>query len=121
LALFVRTVEDCAIVFNAIKGTDGKDLSTIDASFSFNGNRKDLKGIRIAYLKKDFDRNYPTKAQDSLSLVTLRKYAFPFSNFSASFWNISSSSFRCFKSGCERVDKAFCIGTKSLEWHYYRG
>ncbi|PAC28092.1 amidase [Flectobacillus sp. BAB-3569] len=68
-----RTVEDCAIVFNAIKGTDGKDLSTIDASFSFNGNRKDLKGIRIAYLKKDFDRNYPTKAQDSLSLVTLRK------------------------------------------------
>ncbi|MDI9860359.1 amidase [Flectobacillus roseus] len=68
-----RTVEDCAIVFNAIKGTDGKDLSTIDASFSFNGNRKDLKGIRIAYLKKDFDRNYPTKTQDSLSLVTLRK------------------------------------------------
>jgi len=68
-----RTVEDCAIVFNAIKGTDGKDLSTIDASFSFNGNRKDLKGIRIAYLKKDFDRNYPTKSQDSLSLVTLRK------------------------------------------------
>ena len=68
-----RTVEDCAIVFNAIKGTDGKDLSTIDASFSFNGNRKDLKGIRIAYLKKDFDRNYPTKSQDSLSLATLRK------------------------------------------------
>jgi Asp-tRNA(Asn)/Glu-tRNA(Gln) amidotransferase A subunit family amidase len=32
-----------------------------------------LKGIRIAYLKKDFDRNYPTKTQDSLSLVTLRK------------------------------------------------
>lgn len=68
-----RTVEDCAIVFNAIKGTDGKDLSTIDASFSFNGNRKDLKGIRIVYLKKDFDRNYPTKSQDSLSLATLRK------------------------------------------------
>lgn len=68
-----RTVEDCAIVFNAIKGTDGKDLSTIDASFSFNGNTKDLKGIRIAYLKKDFDRNYPTKTQDSLSLATLRK------------------------------------------------
>lgn len=68
-----RTVEDCAIVFNAIKGTDGKDLSTIDASFSFNGNRKDLKGVRIAYLKKDFDRNYPTKSQDSLSLATLRK------------------------------------------------
>lgn len=68
-----RTVEDCAIVFNAIKGTDGKDLSTIDASFSFNGNRKDLRGIRIAYLKKDFDRNYPTKTQDSISLATLRK------------------------------------------------
>lgn len=73
LGTICRTVEDCAIVFNAIKGTDGKDLSTIDASFSFNGNRKDLKGIRIAYLKKDFDRNYPTKTQDSLSLVTLRK------------------------------------------------
>ena len=68
-----RTVEDCAIVFNTIKGTDGKDLSIIDAPFSFDANRKSLKGLKIAYLKQDFERNYPTKAQDSLTLLTLRK------------------------------------------------
>jgi Asp-tRNA(Asn)/Glu-tRNA(Gln) amidotransferase A subunit family amidase len=68
-----RTVEDCAIVFNAIKGTDGKDLSIIDAPFSFDANRKSLKGLKIAYLKQDFERNYPTKAHDSLTLLTLRK------------------------------------------------
>ena len=68
-----RTVEDCAIVFNAILGKDGQDQSVIDAPFQFDGNKKDLKGIKIAYLKKDFEGKYPNKTQDSLTLVTMKK------------------------------------------------
>lgn len=68
-----RTVEDCAIVFNAILGKDGQDQSVIDAPFQFDANKKDLKGIKIAYLKKDFEGKYPNKMQDSLTLVTMKK------------------------------------------------
>lgn len=68
-----RTVEDCAIVFNEILGKDGQDQSVIDAPFQFDANKKDLKGIKIAYLKKDFEGKYPNKTQDSVTLVTMKK------------------------------------------------
>ena len=31
-----RSVEDCALVFNAIYGTDGRDESVVDAPFTWN-------------------------------------------------------------------------------------
>lgn len=68
-----RTVEDCAIVFNNIYGKDGKDLTVMDAPFQFDGNKKDLKGIKIGYLKNDFEGKYPNKTQDSLTLVMMKK------------------------------------------------
>lgn len=67
-----RTVEDCAIVFNVIKGVDGQDFTCMQAPFNYDGT-KGLKGIKIAYLKNDFEHKYPTKAQDSLSLIILQK------------------------------------------------
>jgi Asp-tRNA(Asn)/Glu-tRNA(Gln) amidotransferase A subunit family amidase len=68
-----RTVEDCAIVFNAIYGKDGKDLTVMDAPFQFDGTKKDLKGIKIGYLKTDFEGKYGNKTTDSLTLVTMKK------------------------------------------------
>ncbi|GAB3523169.1 amidase [Emticicia fontis] len=68
-----RTVEDCAIVFNAIQGVDGQDFTCMQAPFNYDGTNKSLKGIKIAYLKSDFERKYPTKPQDSLSLTVLQK------------------------------------------------
>lgn len=68
-----RTVEDCAIVFNQIYGKDGKDLSVMDAPFVFDGTKKDLKGIKIGYLKNDFEGKYPNKTQDSLTLSMMKK------------------------------------------------
>ena len=68
-----RTVEDCAIVFNQIYGKDGKDLSVMDARFVFDGTKKDLKGIKIGYLKKDFEGKYANKTQDSLTLLMMKK------------------------------------------------
>ena len=68
-----RTVEDCAIVFNAIYGKDGKDLTVMDAPFQFDGTKKDLKGIKIGFLKSDFEGKYGNKKTDSLTLIMMKK------------------------------------------------
>ena len=49
-----RTVEDCAIVFNAIYGPDGADQTLYDAAFNYSPDI-DLNGIKIGYVKNDFD------------------------------------------------------------------
>ncbi|WP_448701671.1 amidase [Mucilaginibacter sp. AW1-3] len=74
LGPIARNVEDDAIVFNAIQGTDRNDLSTIAAPFNYNGNVKDLKGWKIGYLKASFD-NLRTQnhVNDSLTLVKLKE------------------------------------------------
>ena len=50
-----RTVEDCALVFQAISGPDEKDLTVVDLPFNWDP-QQDLKTIRIGYLKSSFDR-----------------------------------------------------------------
>lgn len=50
-----RTVEDCALVFQAISGPDDKDLTVVDLPFNWDP-RMDLNTIRIGYLKSAFDR-----------------------------------------------------------------
>lgn len=49
-----RSVEDCAIVFEAIHGTDPRDRSTIDASFAWNPGQP-LSQLRVGVLRKQFD------------------------------------------------------------------
>jgi len=51
-----RTAEDCAIVFNAIYGPDGEDLSVFDQPFGWDPS-VDIKTIRIGYLKALFDED----------------------------------------------------------------
>ena len=71
-----RTAQDCAIVFTAIKGNEGKvnlDRSLVDYPFAFNPQRS-LKGYKIGYLKKYFDKDTSrTKKPDSLALETFKK------------------------------------------------
>jgi Asp-tRNA(Asn)/Glu-tRNA(Gln) amidotransferase A subunit family amidase len=67
-----RSVEDCALVFNAIYGPDGYDPTLIDAPFNY-APQKSLKGMRVGYLKKAFESNYANRANDSLTLVELKK------------------------------------------------
>ena len=50
-----RSVEDCAIVFDAIYGPDGQDLAVVDRPFNWDGNRK-AEGLRVGYLQSAFDR-----------------------------------------------------------------
>ena len=49
-----RTVEDCAIVFNAIYGPDGIDQTLYDVPFNYTPDI-DMSSITIGYLKNDFD------------------------------------------------------------------
>jgi len=50
-----RSAEDCAIVFAAIKGTDGNDPSAVDYAFNYQP-KKDIKTLRIAYAENYFSR-----------------------------------------------------------------
>ena len=67
-----RTVEDCAIVFNAIYGPDGVDQSVYDLPFNYDARLK-LSKLRIGYLKGDFDQEKgERKDNDEATLQKLR-------------------------------------------------
>jgi Asp-tRNA(Asn)/Glu-tRNA(Gln) amidotransferase A subunit family amidase len=49
-----RSVEDCALVFNAIYGPDGRDDTVVDAPFAWNPDIP-LSKLRIGYVKAEFE------------------------------------------------------------------
>ena len=49
-----RSVEDCAMVFNTIHGTDDNDAMTFDFPFYWNPRRK-TKHLKIGYVKEFFE------------------------------------------------------------------
>jgi Asp-tRNA(Asn)/Glu-tRNA(Gln) amidotransferase A subunit family amidase len=53
-----RSVEDCALVFNAIYGPDGRDDTVIDAPFEWNPEMP-LSKLRIGYVKAEFEAQPP--------------------------------------------------------------
>jgi len=65
-----RTVEDCAIVFDAIRGTDGRDASVIDAPFAYNGGAG-VRGMRIGYVAAAMEEDYPNRDFDKATLAKL--------------------------------------------------
>jgi Asp-tRNA(Asn)/Glu-tRNA(Gln) amidotransferase A subunit family amidase len=66
-----RNAEDCAIVFNAICGPDGKDATLEDASFNYTPDVQ-LSSLRIGYLKSDFDSVKENKEFNEAAFATLR-------------------------------------------------
>ena len=50
-----RTVEDCALVFEAIQGADGLDPTAVDQSFVWDADL-DVRSFRVGYLKSVFER-----------------------------------------------------------------
>ena len=63
LGPMTRSVTDAAIVFNAIYGPDGQDLTVTDRPFDYNENI-DLSSVKIGYLKAEFDKERDQKAID---------------------------------------------------------
>jgi Asp-tRNA(Asn)/Glu-tRNA(Gln) amidotransferase A subunit family amidase len=49
-----RSVEDCALVLDAIYGRDGKDRAVQPAAFNWDA-KLDWKKLRVGYLKADFE------------------------------------------------------------------
>jgi Asp-tRNA(Asn)/Glu-tRNA(Gln) amidotransferase A subunit family amidase len=51
-----RSVEDCALVFNAIYGSDGRDETVVDAPFTWNPDVP-LSSLKIGFLANEFEPN----------------------------------------------------------------
>jgi Asp-tRNA(Asn)/Glu-tRNA(Gln) amidotransferase A subunit family amidase len=66
-----RYVEDTAIVFEAIRGTDGRDLSVRDASFAYRPDIN-LKDVTVGYIPELFEGDQPGRDLDRATLDKLR-------------------------------------------------
>jgi Asp-tRNA(Asn)/Glu-tRNA(Gln) amidotransferase A subunit family amidase len=53
-----RSVEDCAIVFNAIYGSDGRDETVVDAPFDWSPHTP-LAKLRIGFIATEFEQTAP--------------------------------------------------------------
>jgi len=67
-----RSVEDAAIVFQAIYGPDGKDKSVVDLPFNYTPN-VDLSALKVGYTKALFDKDYSNKENDQATLDKLKE------------------------------------------------
>ena len=68
-----RSVEDIAIVFDAIRGPDGHDLTVVDMPFNYDANL-DIRTLRVGYVKAAFDEARPVqeeKDNDAAALARL--------------------------------------------------
>jgi len=70
-----RTVEDCAIVFNAIYGPDGMDQTVVNFPFKFDADYN-LKNLKIGYLKSAFEEEYDNQKYDTATLEKLSELGF---------------------------------------------
>ncbi|MBI3365593.1 MAG: amidase [Ignavibacteriae bacterium] len=66
-----RTVEDCALVFNAIYGPDGLDQTLYDVPFNYNPNIE-VGNLRIGYVKSAFDSVKENRANNDSVFAVLR-------------------------------------------------
>jgi Asp-tRNA(Asn)/Glu-tRNA(Gln) amidotransferase A subunit family amidase len=72
-----RSVEDTALVLNAIYGPDGKDRTVTNAAFNWDAHL-DMKGVRVGYLKEDFEKPFeqpeePSQPDSELSAEEKKK------------------------------------------------
>ncbi|MBS3818579.1 amidase [bacterium] len=87
-----RSAEDCALVFKAIHGPDGRDLTVKERSFNWNSS-SDLKHIRIGYLKKAFEEDYENKENDQNTLDVLKSLGVEMIPFETPDFPVHSLSF----------------------------
>jgi Asp-tRNA(Asn)/Glu-tRNA(Gln) amidotransferase A subunit family amidase len=69
-----RGVEDCALVLHAIAGPDDRDPTVLDLPFNWDAGR-DVKQLRVGYLKSAFAEEWPDKEEKSLAEKALAKVA----------------------------------------------
>ena len=64
-----RSVEDCALVFDAIRGADGEDADAIDGGFSYDAQRA-LSSLRVGWFEKAFEK---ASEHDRATIARLRE------------------------------------------------
>jgi Asp-tRNA(Asn)/Glu-tRNA(Gln) amidotransferase A subunit family amidase len=67
-----RTAEDCALVFDVIRGKDGQDPTLVDLPFNYNPKR-DIRTLRVGYVEDYLKEPYDFRGNDSLTLKTLKE------------------------------------------------
>lgn len=67
-----RSAEDLAIVFDIICGPDKSDPTLYDVPFNYQPGIN-LNGMKIGYLKKDFEKQYDFHTNDSITLAKLKE------------------------------------------------
>lgn len=67
-----RTVEDCAVVFDAIRGPDGREPGLSSASFPYDTARS-LSGLRIGWVEDAFAESRPDSLVDAQALDVVRR------------------------------------------------
>ena len=70
-----RSAEDCAIVFNIIRGKDNVDPNAVDAAFNYSSKSKP-ENLRFGYLSLNFKKKYDLSDNDSLTLINLKKMGY---------------------------------------------
>lgn len=78
-----RSVEDCALVLNAIQGADNLDLATVDVPFNWDAT-VDVRKLRVAYLKAAFENTRQTpqvEANDRAALDKIRSLGIELAEF----------------------------------------
>jgi Asp-tRNA(Asn)/Glu-tRNA(Gln) amidotransferase A subunit family amidase len=87
-----RAAEDCAIVFDAIRGPDGVDPNVKDFPFGYSSGA-DIKKLRIGYLKNEFQSDTSRAAFNAAVLETFRKMGVALHPVELPKYPISSLSF----------------------------
>ena len=65
-----RNAADCALVFEAIRGTDGQDLSVRDFPFNYD-HRKNVKTLRVGVLRDEINSDNSANYQNDSSFIAL--------------------------------------------------
>jgi Asp-tRNA(Asn)/Glu-tRNA(Gln) amidotransferase A subunit family amidase len=66
-----RSVEDCAIVFDAIRGLDGRDLTVTSYPFNYDANL-DITPLCVGYVKSAFASERDNRSNDDETLRVLK-------------------------------------------------
>jgi len=67
-----RTVEDCALVFDAIIGPDGIDQTVVDLPFNYNA-KTNVRQLRVGFYQSAFEKDTTNKASNEAVLAKLRE------------------------------------------------
>lgn len=72
LGPMARSAQDCAVVFDAIRGADPADPATVDSAFPFDSDA-DISQLRVGFLPEAFDADYPNRAADQETISVVRQ------------------------------------------------